>query len=122
MQPVREIAIGKEVQAQHRREVGQGPPGPGEVVQPFEEQQGDQGCPNLDAQGVVAGAEEGLHLEVLLERLEEQLDLPTVLVDGADRRSAERQVVGARSRVPCRRPRRRYGADRRGTWSRRRTR
>ena len=33
-------------------------------------------------------------LEVLLERLEEQLDLPPVLVDGDDRGGPEGQVVG----------------------------
>jgi len=94
MQPVHKISIGEEVQAQHRRQVGQGPPGLGEVVQPLEEQQGDQGCPNLDAQGIFAGPDEGLHLEVLLERLEEQLYLPAVLVNGADGRGPEGQVVG----------------------------
>ena len=42
------------------------------MVQPFEQQDGDQSCPNLDAQGVFAGTHETLQLEILLERLEEQ--------------------------------------------------
>jgi len=40
-------------------------------VQPFQQQDRDQGCPNLDAQGVFAGTHEALQLEVLLQRLEE---------------------------------------------------
>src|ERR1019366_6603109 len=52
------------------------------------------GCPNLDAQGVFAGAHEALYLEILLERLEKQLDLPPVLVDGGNGRGTERQQVG----------------------------
>jgi hypothetical protein len=42
-------------------------------MQPFEQQEGEQGCPNLNAQGVFAGADEGLHGQVLLQRLEKQL-------------------------------------------------
>jgi hypothetical protein len=40
-------------------------------MQPFQQEQGDQGCPNLDAEGVLAGADEGLHGQILLEGLEE---------------------------------------------------
>jgi hypothetical protein len=36
------------------------------MVQPFQQEDRDQGCPNLDAQGVFGGAHEALHLEVLL--------------------------------------------------------
>jgi hypothetical protein len=43
--------------------------------------------------GGCAGPHERLDLEVLLQRLEEQLDLPAVLVDRRDRRGAEGQVV-----------------------------
>jgi hypothetical protein len=43
------------------------------MVQPFEQEDSDQGCPNLDSQGVLAGAHEAFYFEVLLERLEEQL-------------------------------------------------
>ena len=61
------------------------------MVQPLEQKDGDQGCPNLDAQGVFGGAHETLHFEVLLERLEEQLNLPTVFVDGGNSCGAKRQ-------------------------------
>ena len=45
------------------------------MVQPFQQQDRDQGCPNLDAQSVFAGAHEALHFEVLLERLEQLNDI-----------------------------------------------
>ena len=45
------------------------------MVQPFQQEDRDQGCPNLDAQGVFTGAHETLHLEVLFERLEKKLNL-----------------------------------------------
>jgi len=42
-------------------------------MQPLQQEQGDQGCPNLEAEGILAGADEGLHRKVLLECLEKQL-------------------------------------------------
>src|ERR1700689_838609 len=45
------------------------------MVEPFEQQNGDQGCPNLDAQGVFAGTDKGFHFEVLLESLEQLNDI-----------------------------------------------
>src|ERR1039458_3813945 len=53
-----------------------------------------QGCPNLNAQGVLAGTHERLQLEILLKRLEKQLDLPTVFVDGGNGGGAKLQQVG----------------------------
>jgi hypothetical protein len=41
------------------------------VVQPFQQQDCEQGCPNLDAQRVLAGAHEALYFEILLESFEE---------------------------------------------------
>ena len=73
--PLSQFAIGKQVEAQHRRQIGQRPVGFGEVVQPFQQQQGDQGCPNLDAEGVFAGADEGLHGQILLEGFEQLSDI-----------------------------------------------
>ena len=39
-------------------------------MKPFEQQQRDQGCPNLDAEGVFAGADEGLDGEILFQGVE----------------------------------------------------
>ena len=73
--PLGQFAIGKQVQPQHRSQIGQRPVGFGEMVQPFQQEQGDQGCPNLDAEGVFAGADEGLHGQILLEGFEQLSDI-----------------------------------------------
>lgn len=75
MEPLIQLTVSKQVQPQQGRQVGQRPVGLGEVMQPFEQQEGDQGCPNLDTQGVFAGADEALHSQVLLERLEQLSDI-----------------------------------------------
>lgn len=63
-------------------------------MQPLQQKQGEQGCPNLDAQRVLAGADKALDLEVLFERLEEQLDLPALAVDGGQGGGPKLQMVG----------------------------
>jgi len=35
-------------------------------MQPFQQEQRDQGCPNLNAERVLAGSDEALHSKVLL--------------------------------------------------------
>ena len=62
----------------------------GEVVQPLQEQKGQKSCPDLDAQSVLAGTDEGLDLQVLFQGLEEQLDLPAFPVDPRDRAGRQR--------------------------------
>src|ERR1039458_4900856 len=93
MKPVAQISIGKQVQAQHGSEIGERPVSLREVVEPLE-QQGDQGCPNLDMEGVLSGTDKALDFKVLLECFEEQLDLPTVLVDVGDGGRPEVEVIG----------------------------
>ena len=44
-------------------------------MEAFEQQHGDQGCPNLDVQCVLGSAHESLDFEVLLECLEQQGDI-----------------------------------------------
>jgi hypothetical protein len=94
VQPLDQVAVGEQVEAEQRGQIGQGPIGLGEMMQPFEEQQGDQGCPNLNAERILAGADEGLHGQILLHRFEEQFDLPAFFVDGGDRGGAELQQIG----------------------------
>ena len=53
-------------------------------MEPLYNQQGDKGCPDLDAKGVLTGSDKGFYLQVLFQALEEDLDLPTLLVDGTD--------------------------------------
>jgi hypothetical protein len=59
----------------------------------FEQQYGNQCCPNLGLQGVGAGTDEGLDLEVLLEHLEEEFDLPSIPVYPANGGRSEGKVV-----------------------------
>ena len=100
VEPVRKIAVGKEIHAQHRGEHGKGPRRLGEMMKPFQQQQGDEGCPNLDAQGVFADADEAFDLQVLFERLEKQFDLPAFAVDLGHRRGPEFEMVGEQHDFP----------------------
>jgi len=45
----------------------------GQITKPAEQEHGDQGCPNLDAQLVIAGADEGLDRQVLIQSFEKKL-------------------------------------------------
>ncbi len=60
---------------------------------------GDQGCPNLDAKGVLALSYEGFDLQVLLQRLEEELDLPPVPVDLTYGARREPEVIGEKDDI-----------------------
>ena len=50
--------------------------------------------PDLGLHGVLAGAEEGLDPQVLLDPFEEQLDLPAAFVDLGDGKRGQREVIG----------------------------
>ena len=52
------------------------------------------GAPNLRLERVLAGAEEALNVQVLLDPLEEQFDTPATLVQRTNRRCCKRHVVG----------------------------
>src|ERR1019366_5030822 len=45
------------------------------MVHPFQQQHGDQRCPNLDQQRIPAGAHKTLHLQVLFEGFEQLNDI-----------------------------------------------
>jgi len=49
VEPGREVTVGEEVESEHRGEVGEGPVGAGEEMEPFEDEQSKQSCPNLNA-------------------------------------------------------------------------
>jgi hypothetical protein len=63
-------------------------------LQIFEQEQGDQGGPDLNLQGVGAGADEALDAQVLLQRLEEKFSLPALAVDGGDGGSGKAAMIG----------------------------
>ena len=68
-------------------------------MQPLDHQQGNQGCPNLDAKGVLALSYEGFDLQVLLQRLEEELDLPPVPVDLSYGARPEPKMIGEKNDI-----------------------
>lgn len=80
-EPPPQIPVGEQVQAQNVRHVREGPPRLRQVVEPLYNQQGDKGCLNLDAKGVLGGSDKGLNLQVLFQGIEEDLDLPSLLVE-----------------------------------------
>lgn len=67
---------------------------PGAELQITDHQHRNQCCSNLDAHGIGRRTDEGFDLELLLEQLEEQYDLPALLGDGGDGGSAQGEVVG----------------------------
>ena len=83
----------EEIHPQERDEIRQRPAKAGAQLQVLEQQDGDERGPHLDLQGVGAGPHEGLDLQVLLQRFEEQLDLPALLVERRNGRGPEGQVV-----------------------------
>src|SRR5208282_4161488 len=84
----------KEVHSQQRHQIGQGPAQLALELEVSQNQHSDQRCPNLDVQRVGASANEGLDLQILLERLEQQLDLPSLPVNGSNGQRREVKLIG----------------------------
>src|SRR6266851_1005611 len=66
----------------------------GEADGDAQQEVGDHGGQQLQADGVGVAAEEGRDLEMLLEPAEQQLDLPACLVEAADLDGRALEVVG----------------------------
>ena len=94
IEPSHQIAVGEEIHAQECDEVGQAPAEAGGQLQVAQQQHRDQCCPNLRLDGVGRGADESLDLQVLLERFEEQFDLPAILVDRGDGAGTKAMMIG----------------------------
>lgn len=84
----------KEIPAEKSDEVGQRPVAFRLPLEELDQQERQKSCPKLDFECVAGSSEEGLDLEVLLKRLEEEFDLPAVAVDFADGVGGEFLVVG----------------------------
>jgi len=93
IQPGPKIAMGEQIHPQQGQKIGQRPAELGAQLKEPEDQHGDQCCPNLDLDRIGAGPHKGLDLEVLLQRFEEDLDLPSVLIDGRNRAGPQLPVV-----------------------------
>jgi hypothetical protein len=94
LQPHPYVAIRKEGKPQQGDQRGQGPTDPAFELQELDQQHRNLCCPNLRLERIGTGADEGLDPQVLLDRLEKQLDLPALFVDGGNRRGAQDEVVG----------------------------
>jgi DNA-binding transcriptional LysR family regulator len=79
--PGEQIAIDEQLLAQQCGEIGQAPAETGAQLQVLEQEQCNQGGPDLNLQGIGAGADEGFDAEILFERFEEEFDLPALAVD-----------------------------------------
>ena len=64
-----------------------------------DEHVGGHGAPDLRLHRVLAGAQEFLDSQVLLDPLEEQLHLPAILVQRSDGQRRQRRVVGQEDQV-----------------------
>ena len=72
----------------------------GQVVQIFQEQQSNKGCPNLNTKGIFACADKRFHFQVLLEGLEKYFYLPPVFVNCGDCACAEIKVIRQEDYLP----------------------
>jgi len=100
VEPRPQVAVGQQVEAQHGSQVGEAPLPRRLHLHELQEQDRDECCPNLRLDRVLAGAHESLDLEVLLDRLEKQLDLPAEAVDPPDGGRGERALVGEKHDLP----------------------
>lgn len=94
VEPSHQITMGEEIHAQERDQIGQAPTETGGQLQIPQEQHRDQCCPKLSLDRIRGSADEGLDLQILFDRLEEQLDLPTILVNRGDGAGAEAVMIG----------------------------
>ena len=67
-----------------------------------QQQIGDHGGEDLQADGVVVGAEELADIEMLLDPAEQQFDLPAALVESGDLDRRRSQIVGDESEASAR--------------------
>jgi hypothetical protein len=93
VQPSPEIPMGKEIHPKQGHQIRKRPGEFGPKLEKLEDQHGNQCCPNLNLDGIGTGSDKGLDLEILLEMLEEDFNLPTILVDGGYRAGSQVKVV-----------------------------
>lgn len=85
---------GEEIHARERSEIGQAPTETRGLLQTAQGQHRGQ-CESKLSLGLIRiGAGEGLDLQILFYRLEEQRDLPTILVDRGDSAGTETVMIG----------------------------
>ena len=86
--PVHDVDANEASKREYSQDVGLG------RLRHADQDVGDKSNEDLDADGVLGGAEEVLDPEVLLGPFEEQLDLPTLLVEVGDLLGWGVEIVG----------------------------
>ena len=64
------------------------------MMEVLQEEQGDEGCPNLYTKSILARADKGFDLQMLLESFKKDLYLPSVFVDCRDGAGTKVKMVG----------------------------
>ncbi len=93
VQPSPEVPMGKEIHSKQGYQIRKRPAEFGPKLEKPEDQHGNQCCPNLNLDGIGTGSDKGLNLEVLLQMFKEDLNLPTIFVDGGNRAGSQVKVV-----------------------------
>jgi hypothetical protein len=83
----------KQIHSQQRDQIRQRPREFGPELKEPEDQHRNQCCPNLNLNGIGAGAYKCLDLQILLQRLKEELDSPAVLVNARNRCRPQGHVI-----------------------------
>jgi len=91
---IKEMSSVKEVDLEQAQHLLERDPQPSFAPQERQDQVGDQCHPDLGHDGVLRGAQEGLDLQILFNRFEEQLDLPPLLVNRRNRGGAQMEGIG----------------------------
>jgi len=94
IEPSPKVPMGEQVHSQQGYQVRKGPIKLGSELKEPQDQHRDQCCPNLNLDGIGAGPHKGLDFKVLLQSFKEDLDLPTVSVDGSNRGCSQLQMIG----------------------------
>jgi len=94
LEEIKEIASVKKVDLEQAQPLSEQDSQPSFEPQERQDQVGDQCYPDLGHDGVLRGAQEGLDLQILFKRFEDQLDLPPLLVNRRNRGGAQMEGIG----------------------------
>ena len=77
--------MGEEIHPQQGHQIGQATAEAGGPLEIAQQEHRNQSDPDLGLHGIGRGPDESLDFQFLLERFEEQFNLPPILVDGRSR-------------------------------------
>jgi len=86
--------MGKQIHTENGHQVGKRPVEFGPQLQKPKDQHRNQCCPNLDLDRIGTCSDKGLDLEVLLQRFEKQLNLPSIFIDSSNRGCSQGRMIG----------------------------